>query len=29
MERIILLNERERKCKRDVETASETHVHIG
>jgi len=29
MERIIPLNTRERGCKRDVGTKSETHVHIG
>jgi len=29
MERIILLNERERECKRDVGTERETHEHIG
>jgi len=28
MERIIPLNEKERECKRDVGTESETHVHI-
>jgi len=29
IEKIIPLNERERECKRDVGTESETHVHIG